>query len=203
MGVALIAVAIVLIIMIVGLILHVFLSLHDNKWLGLMVPLALIINVLPGIVEGITHTVIDGSTFSETLLLFGITFGGTLVIPLIVLLGIYFICRKKVNKRLKKKLEENPPILEETTYHQVSLDISTEVVNERWEDIFKVFSTMDHWVHDGDDYGWRGDKINLTVSVESSGLKISGDMPEKIWTYWITQLKYKLSKTLGYDVRDL
>lgn len=85
-----------LIVLLVGTIfLQIFLSKKKSKWLGLILPT---ITFLYSLLMIFSIAVFEGMTGGETFMLIASTF---LIsnIPTIVLLGIYFGCRKKMKLR--------------------------------------------------------------------------------------------------------
>ncbi len=83
--------------------------------------------------------------------------------------------------------------------HDINLNIHYTAPNEVWDKIEEVYSSMPYWY--GDDC-WRGDNIDITASVEPSGIQIAGNMPDDIWEEWYEELKKKLTKVLGYEIGE-
>ena len=80
------------ILMICGMILQVFLSKKENKWLGLILPT---ITFLIGLLYPLSTAVpMSGITLEFILELLTVWVIGN--IPTIIFLAIYFVCRKKM-----------------------------------------------------------------------------------------------------------
>lgn len=47
-----------------------------------------------------------------------------------------------------------------------------------------------------------GENIDLSASVEPSGIQISGEMPNQIWDSWYKSLKEKLTTALCYEIGE-
>lgn len=71
-----------------------------------------------------------------------------------------------------------------------------------WNEIEQVYREMPYWTGDGQFPQWKDESVELTVSVEPSGIRFQGEMPEDIWNDWYSLLKSKLSQTLGYEIGD-
>lgn len=84
----------------------------------------------------------------------------------------------------------------------INLNIHCSAPTEVWDSINDVYKNMPYWA--GDDSGprWIGEGIDLTASVESSGIQIFGEMPESIWNDWYKNLKDNLTKVLGYEIGE-
>jgi len=86
--------------------------------------------------------------------------------------------------------------------YDVNLNIHYSAPQEVWRKIEVVFSEMPYWEGCDVAYCWRGDNIDLEVSVEPGGLNICGEMPESIWNEWYEMLKRNLSAALGYEIGE-
>ncbi len=86
--------------------------------------------------------------------------------------------------------------------HEINLNIHYTAPDEVWEKINSVYESMPYWAGTDSMPSWIGDNIDLTASVESSGVKIYGDMPEQIWNTWYELLKEKLTDVLGYEIGE-
>ena len=87
--------------------------------------------------------------------------------------------------------------------HTVNLNIHYSVCKETWDKILQVYKSMPYWAGDDKDVKWIGKGIDLWASAERSGIPIAGRMPECIWDEWYRTLKYKLTKSLGYEIGEL
>ena len=87
-------------------------------------------------------------------------------------------------------------------HHDINLNIHYTAPDEIWCRIRKVYENMPYWSGDNPLPCWKGNGIDLTASVESSGIQISGKMPEDIWEDWYEKLKDELTKALGYEIGE-
>lgn len=86
--------------------------------------------------------------------------------------------------------------------HDINLNIHYSAPEEVWKKIEDIYRAMPYWSEKEDCPCWIGDDIDLWASVESSGIKLAGTMPEKIWNEWYDTLKNKLSEALGYSIGE-
>lgn len=85
---------ITLVIGIAILMLHIFLSKKENKYLGLIIPsIYVLLSILTCVGAAMFIGVIDADTIVQSVIIF-ITYN----IPTLIFMAIYFSCRKKVNK---------------------------------------------------------------------------------------------------------
>ena len=85
------------------LILHIILSKKENKFLGLILPAINIVCSIFAVIGATTFsTMLDGQfntgQFNLDVIIQGIAIFVSYNISTIILLGIYFVCRKKINK---------------------------------------------------------------------------------------------------------
>lgn len=86
--------------------------------------------------------------------------------------------------------------------HDINLNISYTAPNSTWEALGRVYQTMPYWA-EGEAYPrWLGNGIDLSASVEPSGIQICGTMPEDIWEEWYALLKERLTDALGYEIGE-
>lgn len=74
--------------------------------------------------------------------------------------------------------------------------------DDLWKKLDDVYSSMPYWTGDGKTPCWKAENIDLKASVELSGIQIYGEMPQKIWENWYSELKDKLSAALGYEIGE-
>ncbi len=86
-----------------------------------------------------------------------------------------------------------------------NLNIHYSAPDEIWDKLGKLYEEMDGWLGY---YGvpcWFGTEEygeNLCVSVEPSGLFLSGNLPKEKWEQWINEFKSKASLIVGYEVGE-
>jgi hypothetical protein len=87
---------------------------------------------------------------------------------------------------------------------EITLSLPYNLTDQQWKIVDEVYRSMDGWVGSGDAqwYGSEGDPRYIWVSSEPSGLLVSGNLPERDWTGWLTVLCARLSLRLGFEVRD-
>lgn len=86
--------------------------------------------------------------------------------------------------------------------HDINLNIHYSAPDDIWCRISKVYEETPYWAGDAPLPHWIGENIDLTASVEPSGIQISGEMPESIWKDWYKNLKDKLTDVLGYEIGE-
>ncbi|MBO5387201.1 MAG: hypothetical protein J6A59_03570 [Lachnospiraceae bacterium] len=86
--------------------------------------------------------------------------------------------------------------------HDINLNIHYSAPDEVWRRISEVYEEMPYWAGSNPLPHWSGEEIDLTASVESGGIQITGKMPESIWNDWYDNLKEKLTKKLGYEIGE-
>lgn len=85
--------------------------------------------------------------------------------------------------------------------HDVNLNIHYTAPDWVWEKIADVYRSMPYW-REGENPCWKGEGIELWVSVEPGGIQIAGTMPDDIWDKWYSELKAKLTKELGCEIGE-
>lgn len=86
--------------------------------------------------------------------------------------------------------------------HDVNLNIHYTAPDEVWDKIEKVYRSMEYWV-EGELYPtWKSEGIEITASVEPSGIQLMGIMPDECWDDWYEELKEKLTAELGFQIGE-
>jgi len=87
----------------------------------------------------------------------------------------------------------------------ITLNLPYDLTDSEWGKVLDVYKSMDGW-QDNESYpcwfGTEDDEQNILVSVEPSGLVISGSVNEMLWFGWITVLCAKLTLALGREIHD-
>ena len=84
----------------------------------------------------------------------------------------------------------------------VNLNIHYTAPDHVWAKIRQVYESMPYWAGDENGPSWKGENIDLWASVEPSGIQIAGEMPDDIWKTWYSDIKSKLTETLGYEIGE-
>lgn len=84
----------------------------------------------------------------------------------------------------------------------VNLNIHYSAPDGVWDKIDEIYQSMPYWNENATFPEWKGDDIELSASLEPSGLQVQGRMPDDIWEIWYAQLKQKLTEALGYEIGE-
>ncbi|MCM1083901.1 MAG: hypothetical protein NC428_10530 [Clostridium sp.] len=84
----------------------------------------------------------------------------------------------------------------------INLNIHYSAPAEVWHKIDEIYQSMPYWNENANFPEWKGDDIQLSASLEPSGIQIYGTMPDDIWQGWYAELKQKLTKALGYEIGE-
>ncbi len=88
----------------------------------------------------------------------------------------------------------------------ITLNVSYELPDDILRSITEIYQQMPGWreYKDGIPYwfGDDGDLQFLCASLEPSGLLIAGDLEHDCWNGWVSDLTFRLSRLLGFEVRD-
>lgn len=87
-------------------------------------------------------------------------------------------------------------------HFDINLNIHYSAPQEIWDKIDEVYRSMQYWNPQGNCVYWFGEDVEVSASVEPSGIQFSGYMPEKVWNKWYPELKQKLSEALGYEIGE-
>lgn len=92
--------------------------------------------------------------------------------------------------------------------HSVTLNIPYDLSPGQWQSLVEVYKTMPGWIDGSGREGcpmWWPDGIGagmIGVSVEPSGLLISGDVSQLMWSRWISEFERCATAALGFRVHD-
>lgn len=80
--------------------------------------------------------------------------------------------------------------------HDVNLNIHYLALDDIWHGINEVYANMPYWAGSDPLPHWSGENVDLTASVEPSGVQISGEMRKAFGS------KDNLTKVLGYEIGE-
>jgi len=89
----------------------------------------------------------------------------------------------------------------------ITLNLPYDLPDEKWDQVQKVYESMNEWkgfITDGCPtwYGTESENQFIWASVEPSGLLITGQISDDLWTGWLTVLCAKLSIALNMEIHD-
>ena len=84
----------------------------------------------------------------------------------------------------------------------VNLNIHWQAPDVVWQKVDDVFKSMDYYDAESEYSRWSSQDFYVEASSEPSGLQLYGNVPEKLWENWYSQLKEKLTKALGYEIGE-
>lgn len=93
----------------------------------------------------------------------------------------------------------------------VTLNIHYSAPKAVWDRLGELYRQMPGWAAAHGEHGctWTGqwfgtaeDPQHLTASVEPGGLQLYGELPEAVWTEWITLFKDRAGALLGYEIGE-
>ncbi|WP_282086667.1 hypothetical protein [Aquimarina algiphila] len=93
------------------------------------------------------------------------------------------------------------------------LNIRYDLPLEIWDKVMLVYEKMPGWLGYGKNgngeegipywFSFNESEKSIFASVEPGGLQIIGNMEEKEWSSWITEIKKNATKILGFKVVEI